>query len=236
MTVFFSLIITGRRVIWCFILTDFAVLKRQLRRSQRSAYSEGTFKNFKTQIKSYLLFCEYFHIESMPVSVETLCLYIQFLGRSMKSAQSVRNYLNGVKLYHILNDAEFPSLQDFQIKLTLRGLGKVLFHTPKQAAPFTPDILTEIWRVVDFFNPMLSSIWCAFVFAFFMMARKSSIAPKSVLSFDPTKYLCRKRHSVNLLWTWSTVEVFEDESVWWQKHYFANVWVTRFTYMPNSGF
>lgn len=168
------------------------MLKRQLRRSQRSAYSEGTFKNFKTQIKSYLLFCEYFHIESMPVSVETLCLYIQFLGRSMKSAQSVRNYLNGVKLYHILNDAEFPSLQDFQIKLTLRGLGKVLFHTPRQAAPFTPDILTEIWRVVDFSNPMLSSIWCAFVFAFFMMARKSSIAPKSVLSFDPTKYLCRK--------------------------------------------
>ena len=128
----------------------------------------------------------------MPVSVETLCLYIQFLGRSMKSAQSVRNYLNGVKLYHILNDAEFPSLQDFQIKLTLRGLGKVLFHTPRQAAPFTPDILIEIWRVVDFSNPMLSSIWCAFLFAFFMMARKSSIAPKSVLSFDPAKYLCRK--------------------------------------------
>ena len=64
----------------------------------------------------------------------------------------MQNYLNGVKLYHILNDAEFPSLQDFQIKLTLRGLGKVLFHTPRQAAPFTPDILIEILRVVDFFR------------------------------------------------------------------------------------
>ena len=62
----------------------FAELKRQVRHSQRSAYSDGTFKNFKTQLKSYLLFCEYFHIESVPVSVETLCLYIQFLGRSMK--------------------------------------------------------------------------------------------------------------------------------------------------------
>ena len=67
------------------------------------------------------------------------------------SAQSIRNYLNGVKLYHLLNDAEFPSLQDFQIKLTLRGLSKVLFHSPKQAAPFTPEILLEIWRDVDFF-------------------------------------------------------------------------------------
>ena len=66
----------------------------------------------------------------------------------------------------LLNDAEFPSLQDFQFKLTLRGLGKVLFHTPRQAAPSTPDILTDIWRVVVFSNPMLSTVWCAFVLAF----------------------------------------------------------------------
>ena len=38
----------------------------------------------------------------------------------------------------------------------------------------------------------MSSIWCAFVFAFFMMARKSSIVPNSVLNFDPVKYLCRR--------------------------------------------
>ena len=149
----------------------------------------GTFKYLKTQIKSNLLFCEYFHIESVLVSVESLCLYIQFLVRSMKSAQSIGNYLNAVKRYHILNDAEFPSLQDFQVKVTLRGLGKILFHTPKQAAPITPDILTGIWRVIDFSSALFSTISCAFVFAFFMMARKSSIAPSSVLSFDPSKYL-----------------------------------------------
>ena len=68
------------------IFADLAVLKKELRHSQRFAYSVGTFKNLKTQIKSYLLFCEYFHIESVPVSVESLCLYIQFLGRSIKSA------------------------------------------------------------------------------------------------------------------------------------------------------
>ena len=170
----------------------FAVLKKELRHSQRSAYSVGTFKDLKTQIKSYLLFCEYFHIESVPVSAENLCLCIQLLGRSMKSAQTVRNYLNGVKLYHTFNDAAFHSLQDFQIKLTMRGLGKILFHTPKQAAPLTPDILTEIWRVIDFSNALFSTIWYAFVFVFFMMARKSSIAPSSVLSFDSSKYLCRR--------------------------------------------
>ena len=38
----------------------------------------------------------------------------------------------------------------------------------------------------------MSSIWCAFVFAFFMMARKSSIVQNSVLNFDLVKYLCRR--------------------------------------------
>ena len=56
---------------------------------------------------------------ALPASVETLCLYVQFLGRSMKSVQSIRNYLNGVKIFHISKECEFPSLHDVQIRLTL---------------------------------------------------------------------------------------------------------------------
>ena len=59
-----------------YIFADLAVLKKELRHSQRSAYSVRIFKNLKTQIKFYLLFCEYFHIESVPISGERLCLYI----------------------------------------------------------------------------------------------------------------------------------------------------------------
>ena len=87
---------------------------------------------------------------ALPASVETLCLYVQFLGESMKSVRSIRNYLNGVKIFHIFKECEFHSLHDVQIRLTLRGVGKMLFHTPKQAAPITPEILIEIWRVLNF--------------------------------------------------------------------------------------
>ena len=153
--------------------------------------SAGTLKNLKTQITSYLLFCEYFEIVALPASVETLCLYVQFLGGSMKSVQSIRNYLNGVKLFHIFKEFEFHSLHDVQIRLTLRGVGKMLFHTPKQAAPITPEILIEIWRVLNFFKPIHSTFWCMCIFTFFMMARKSSIAPPSEVEFDKAKYLCR---------------------------------------------
>ena len=129
-----------------------SILKQGVSQSQRAAYSKGTFKNLKTQITSYLLFCEYFKIVALPASAETLCLCVQFLGRSMKSVQNIRNYLNGVKIFHIFKEYDFPSLHDVQIRLTLKGLGKMLFHAHKQAAPITPAILVEIWHVLDFFQ------------------------------------------------------------------------------------
>ena len=52
--------------------------------------------------------------------------------------KTIRNYLNGVKAFHIFKEHEFPSLHDVQIRLTFRGLGKMLFHTPKQDAPIWP--------------------------------------------------------------------------------------------------
>ena len=102
-------------------------------------------------------FSEYFHRESMPVSAET-CLYMYI--------QLCRAYCKELLELSLLNNAEFPSLHDFQIKLTLRGLGKVLFHTQRQAASSYSDILTDIWREVAFSNPMLSTVWCTCVLAF----------------------------------------------------------------------
>ena len=72
--------------------------------------------------------------------------------------KTIRNYLNGFKVFHIFKEHEFPSLHDVQIRLTLRRLGKMLFHTPKQAAPISPEILVEIWRVFDFFQAYLLNI------------------------------------------------------------------------------
>ena len=38
----------------------------------------------------------------LPTSTETLQLYAQFLSRSFKSVQSIRNYISGVKTIHLL--------------------------------------------------------------------------------------------------------------------------------------
>ena len=87
--------------------TELQVLNIQRKESLRSAYAEGTKKNMKTQWKSFFLFCFYFHLTPLPCDLDTLCLFAQFLSRSFKSVDSIRNYLNGVKVLHLILDFSF---------------------------------------------------------------------------------------------------------------------------------
>ena len=73
-----------------------------------------------------------------------ICLYAHFLAYSFKSAKSVRAYLYGVKTLHVLMKVKVPNLQDIEVKLTLRGLNKLLITPVKQAQPLTPEVLLDI--------------------------------------------------------------------------------------------
>ena len=108
-----------------------------------SAFAHGTLVNFKTQWRAYLLFSNYFHLEAFNINAEMLCINSEFLARSFKSVQSIRNYLNGIKiLFHLLG---FPieMFSSYELKLTLTGLNRKLQHLPKQALPITVDILEK---------------------------------------------------------------------------------------------
>ena len=76
-------------------------LRRDLKHSQRSAYSCGTYSNLRTQFKAFL-FCFYFKLTPVPAELTTVCLYVQFLSRTL-TPPSIRNYLSGVKLLHLFS-------------------------------------------------------------------------------------------------------------------------------------
>jgi hypothetical protein len=136
------------------------------------------------------MFCAYFGLIAAPASTQTLCTYVAFLGRSFVSVTSVRNYVNGVKLWHLLQGLPFPPTP-FPVKLTLRGLSKRLFHQAHQARAMGPQDLVIMWRVLQFHCPIDCTVYCMFVFAFFLMARKSTLFPPTRAQFSSSKYPCR---------------------------------------------
>lgn len=109
--------------------------------------------DFKTQWTAFLLFCNFYMLNPFTVNAEVLCTYAQFLSRTFKSAQSIRNYLNGVRILFLLHGCNIDIFSSFEMKLTLRGLDRKLKHSHRQALPITIDILDKFHQFLDMNNP-----------------------------------------------------------------------------------
>ena len=169
-----------------------STLKKDLKRSRRSAYAEGTLKNLKTQWEAYLLFCMYFKLQILPSNSTTLSLYAQFLGRSFKSVQSIKNYISGVKSMHFLLGYSTDNINEFLLNLSITGIARDNPYCTKQAEPITPEILIKMAEHLDFSKCIDRTYWCLFLFAFFLFARKSNLVPSSKKDLSKGKCLLHK--------------------------------------------
>ena len=170
---------------------DLLKLKEDLKTSNKAAYAFGSRRNLKIQWESFLLFCFYFKLTHLPAKTETLQLYAQFLSRTFKSTQSIKNYLNGIKTMHLLLGHAVEHINKFILNLSLKGIAKLNPHCIKQAECMTPAILLKISQILDFSNKSDVVFWCLFLFAFFLLARKSNLIPTTKKDLAQRKFLLR---------------------------------------------
>lgn len=162
-----------------------------------AAYANGTWKNLRTQRRKFQEFCKFVGIEELlPVDTEVLVLYVTWLCRSLKSQNSVSNYINGLKVMHTLKGVSVKSFTDIAIRLSLWGAARKLRHTTKKAEPITVKILESLLDLLDLTKPLDASYWALFVLSFFLFMRKSNMVPDSVEEFDGTKQLRRTLENV----------------------------------------
>ena len=171
-------------------MAELCDLHQHLRLTRHAAYSEGTHKNHQTQWRTFFLFCVYFDFSPLPASVDILALYAQFLSHSF-TPSSIRNYLSGVKLLHVITGHPISPFTSYKLRLTLRRLERLAQHVPSRAPPVTLDILLKIVSQVDLQDPCLVPFCAAFLFTFFLLARVSNIVPKSCSSVHSSSCLRR---------------------------------------------
>ena len=185
---FFSIILL---FLFYFLIGELRSLRRDAQRSKRNAFAEGTAKNLRWQWKLFIMFCIYFKFKLLPASVECLCLYAQFLSRSMKATDSIRNYLSGVRTMHLLCDFSYKGKDSIELKLTLKGIARCKPHMVKQAAPLSPNVLIKMVQFLDLDTPTDCTMWALMLLGFFTMSRKSNLVVTGSKKFDPNKQLCR---------------------------------------------
>lgn len=145
---------------------------------------------------------------TLPLDCHLICLYIQYLSRSLKSPQSIRNYISGIKTLHLLLNLPFPDLKDLSVRLTLLGIDKSLSHIPQPAQPMTVEILLKLYHILDLSVEQNLVLWGLFLFSFFTFSRKSQFIPVD-LSPSELSHLVKRQDiechedivKVTLLWT-----------------------------------
>ena len=157
-------------------------LSKEVTKSKRMAFAPGTRQNYLTQIFSFYAFCRFFCMPWLSVDGSILALYAQFLSRTFRSPESVRNYIHSVKKLYLILELPTKIFDDLDLKLTLRGISRLKKHVPKRAEPITPSILLEIHSLLDMSDQFHVVCWALFVIAFFSMSRKSNLV------FTPGKY------------------------------------------------
>ena len=151
----------------------------------------------------------------MPTTLDTLCLFAQFLSRSFKSDSSVRNYISGVKALHTLLALPFPATGS-ELRLVLRGIRRLKSRPPHQAAPITLSLLKDFFSLLDLTQPIDSVFWCLFLMAFYTLARKSNLVASSIAGRRrPNKQILRsdvQLSSAGLLVTFRWTKTMQDGS------------------------
>jgi len=167
-------------------------LDKDSRRSMRAAFRPGTEANLRTQLRSYLLFCNYFKLTPFPASPYVLRCFIQLLSRTFKSHQSIRNYVSGIKTFHSLLGHKTCAFTSIDVLLTMRGIAKLSTHHPRQKLPVTPDMLLNMHKHLDLDDSLDTTVYAAILIMFFAFLRRSNITPRSTTSFDVHRNLTRR--------------------------------------------
>ena len=188
-------------------------MRQEVLRSKRAAFADGTARNLRWQWKLFIMFCAYFRFKILPASIECLCLYAQFLSRSMRAVDSIRNYLSGVCTLHVLCDIPYMGKDNVELKLLLRGLARSKPHMTKQAAPLSPNIMARMRQFFNFDNTKDCVMWALLLLMFFTMSRKSNMVVTGSKKFDEKKQLCRSdvavgTHGLLVTFRWSKTNQF----------------------------
>lgn len=92
---------------------------------------------------------------------------------------------------HLLLGYSTDNINDFIINLGLRGIARLHPHCVKQAEAITPNILIDIYTVLDMSNTQDVVYWCLFLFAY-LFARKSNLVPTTKKDLENKLFLCHK--------------------------------------------
>ena len=167
------------------------LLDTQCYNTMQHGYRPGTLRNYRSRITGYYRFCQFYQLQPLPMTEWNLIRYARYLANGVTSYNTVTGYLSAIKRIHEIASIPFPSTRH-QLKLELMAIRHELAGPVKQATPITPNILAEIYQVVNQSDDFQTVCFAALILGFCLFLRKSNLVPELVKDFNPKEQLTRQ--------------------------------------------
>ena len=99
---------------------------------------------------------------------------------------SIKQYLNTVRLLHLENGLPNPLSEDYFVASVVKGVQRIKGSAVRRKLPITVDILKLFRKSLNLHNSLELTFWAACLVAFFGMLRKSSLFPRH----GPSHHMC----------------------------------------------
>ena len=131
----------------------------------------------RSYLRSYLLFCQHFHLAPFPVTKHIYLSYLAFLANSLSSYRSVVNYLNiSVHVNRSLG-SDLTFLRDYDVDLSKRAVRRLLGDCVARKEPITIDILLRVFSLFNSHSSLHVCMRALFLVALFSFLRISNLVP-----------------------------------------------------------
>ena len=194
-----------------------ATLDKEVNFYRTNSFASSTLKTYSAHFTAYSDFCGNLNIPLVPISQINLGRYIAFLSRRL-SFNSVRQYLNIVRLVHLDAGLKNPLDDNWYVTSILKGVRRIKGDAPTQKLPITLDILHRVFLTINLQSSFDRAFWAACVVGFFSFFRKSNLLVPSHMLFDPSRHLCASDvqftpNGVILTVRWSKVIQFREKTL-----------------------
>ena len=120
--------------------------------------ASGTWANKISHLSSYVIFTSYYGVPDFPILLGVLLRFIALLSRGPYAYSSACNIIGSLKWWSNLLDP--PSAKVFDSVLvtsTIKGLKAQLSRPVRQKLPFSIDLLSKFYILLDLSDPMWAS-------------------------------------------------------------------------------